>query len=75
MLSRMTPHPLDPLTADELREAVTLLRTAGRLGRRRRLVTMSLEEPPKGVVRGHAPGDPIDRPEAGGGAGAEPDPI
>lgn len=61
MLSRMTLHPLDPLSADELREAVTVLRTAGRLGRRRRLVSLSLEEPPKGVVRGYAPGHPIDR--------------
>jgi primary-amine oxidase len=61
MLSQMTPHPLDPLTAGELRDAVTVLRTDGHLGRRRRLVSLSLEEPAKGIVRGHSPGDPVDR--------------
>ncbi len=61
MLSPMTLHPLDPLTADELREAVTLLKAGGRLGRRRRLVSLSLEEPAKGVVRGFEPGSELDR--------------
>ena len=61
MLSQMTLHPLDPLRAGELRDAVTVLRTDGHLGRRRRLVSVSLEEPAKGIVRGHSPGDPVDR--------------
>jgi primary-amine oxidase len=61
MIARVTAHPLDPLTAEELEHAVRVLRSGGRLGRRRRLVSLALDEPPKGVVRAFQPGDALDR--------------
>jgi primary-amine oxidase len=57
----MAPHPLDPLAPDELGACVSALRGAGKLGRRRRLISLALDEPPKGVVRDYRPGDPLDR--------------
>lgn len=60
----MSQHPLDPLTAEEIRAAVALLRAEQGLGPGVRFVTVALREPPKEVVRGFVEGDPIDR-EAG----------
>ena len=54
-------HPLDPLTADEIRAAVALLRAERGLGAQTRFVTVALREPPKEVVRAFVEGDPMDR--------------
>jgi len=40
-------HPLDPLSADEIRAAVSILRSQGGLGPATRFVMISLAEPPK----------------------------
>jgi len=41
------PHPLDPLSAQEIREAVTILKRSRELGETLRFVMISLHEPPK----------------------------
>ena len=46
----MTAHPLDPLSADELRAAVELLRRECAVGEHDRIVTVTLAEPPKAAV-------------------------
>ncbi len=56
-----TPHPLDPLSARELADAVRALRTAGRLGSSARLTCLRLAEPPKAEVLTWKPGDPVVR--------------
>ncbi len=53
-------HPLDPLTADEIRTAVAILRQARDLTDAL-VVRVFLHEPPKAVVLGFLDGDPIDR--------------
>ena len=62
-VTRVThPHPLDPLTADEMRQVQALL--APRAGRRRpgwRIASIELREPAKEVVRAHRPGEPSSR--------------
>lgn len=60
MLLDMT-HPLDPLTADELRTAVELLRTECGVGDAHRIVSVTLNEPPKADVLAFDPGAPLDR--------------
>lgn len=45
-------HPLEPLTAAEVRLAVSVLRDAGKLTPTTRFVSVSLKEPPKAVVHG-----------------------
>ncbi len=45
-------HPLEPLTSEEVRRAVSLLRDAGRVTPTTRFVSVSLEEPPKALVLG-----------------------
>jgi primary-amine oxidase len=54
-------HPLDPLTADEITEAVTVLRKARALAADVLFVRVFLHEPPKDIVLGFREGDPIDR--------------
>src|SRR4030081_3393233 len=41
------PHPLDPLSADEVRKAATVLKDAREFGPSIRFVMISLAEPPK----------------------------
>ena len=56
------PHPLDPLTADEIRHVQALL--ARERGVRRpewRIGSIELREPAKDLVRAHRPGDPVAR--------------
>lgn len=53
-------HPLDPLTAPEMRQASTLFRGHHR-SRRLRFVSISLREPLKRSVAAFSPGDPIER--------------
>ncbi len=55
------PHPLDALTADEIRAAVALVRADGRLGEDALFSTVTLDEPTRAAVAGHRPGDPVDR--------------
>lgn len=54
-------HPLDPLSADEVRRASRIAREKLRLGPSARFAAIRLHEPEKEVVRGHRPGDPIHR--------------
>jgi primary-amine oxidase len=56
------PHPLDPLTPDEIRHVQALL--AREHGVRRpgwRIASIELVEPAKDVVRAHRPGDEVPR--------------
>ena len=56
------PHPLDPLTADEIRRVTGLLRRERGVARPQwRIAAIELREPAKEVVRGHRPGDPVER--------------
>ena len=54
-------HPLDPLSAEEIRTAVALVRTERRLGPHVRFVTVILHEPAKEVVRSFVRGAAVDR--------------
>ncbi|MHA3703195.1 primary-amine oxidase [Jatrophihabitans sp. YIM 134969] len=54
-------HPLDPLTADEIRTAVGVLRDAGRAGPGWRVGSVEVVEPAKAVVRAYVAGDPVAR--------------
>src|SRR5262245_23437975 len=54
-------HPLEPLTADEVRLAVTLLRDAGKVTPSTRFVSVSLKEPPKDFVHAFTGAGPIRR--------------
>ena len=45
-------HPLEPLSADEVRRAVSILREAGKVTPTTRFVSVSLNEPPKSLVHG-----------------------
>jgi primary-amine oxidase len=54
-------HPLDPLTADEIRTAVSVLRSAGIAGPQARFADVELWEPAKGDVQAFRAGDPIER--------------
>jgi primary-amine oxidase len=54
-------HPLDPLSADEIRTAVRVARTELGLGDTIRFGVVALREPDKDVVLGHRPGDPVSR--------------
>ena len=56
-----TAHPLDPLTADEIRAAVATVKREQHLGARVRFALVTLFEPDKDVVRGFEPGAPIER--------------
>jgi primary-amine oxidase len=56
-----TPHPLDPLTADEFRAAAAILRRDRGVDERWRFASIELREPAKDVVRAFSPGDPIRR--------------
>ncbi|HSU10966.1 MAG TPA: tyramine oxidase, partial [Pseudonocardia sp.] len=56
------PHPLDPLTADEIRQVAALLKRERGVARPQwRIAAIELREPAKKVVRGHEPGDPVER--------------
>ena len=55
------PHPLDPLTEDEVRAATAALRADGRIPSTAVCATVALHEGPKDVVLAHRPGDPVNR--------------
>jgi len=54
-------HPLDLLRGEEVTRAVELLRAAGHLDDRSRIVHVVLDEPEKATVAAHQPGDPVER--------------
>jgi primary-amine oxidase len=54
-------HPLDPLTADEIRHVRDLLGRDHGVGAGWRWASIELREPPKNIALGHRPGDPISR--------------
>lgn len=54
-------HPLNPLSAEEIRAARRIVDENGLLSASVRFVFVALEEPHKSVVQAYAPGDPIDR--------------
>jgi primary-amine oxidase len=55
------PHPLDPLTAEEISLAAAILRRDQGVTDRWRFASIELREPSKQTVRDFAAGDPIDR--------------
>ncbi len=54
-------HPLDPLTASEIRQAVATLRRDRGVGDSWRFASIELREPSKATVRVFSEGDPIHR--------------
>jgi primary-amine oxidase len=54
-------HPLEPLTADEIRTSVKIVRETGRLDESARFATITLEDPPKAKLSSYRPGDPVER--------------
>ena len=54
-------HPLESLTGAEIETAVAVLRESGWLTDAARFAYFGLDEPPKEVVTGFAPGAPVDR--------------
>ncbi len=59
--STPSSHPLDPVTADELRRSRRVIETAGLLQAATRFALVQLVEPPKEDVLAWVPGEPIDR--------------
>jgi primary-amine oxidase len=57
----MSAHPLDPLTAEEIRTAAAVLRREKDVGDRWRFASIELREPAKALAREFAPGDAIAR--------------
>ncbi|MBA3906233.1 MAG: tyramine oxidase, partial [Pseudonocardiales bacterium] len=56
------PHPLDPLTADEIRHVQALLEREREVRRPAwRIASVELAEPSKDVVRAHRAGDAVAR--------------
>lgn len=56
-----TVHPLEPLTVEEVRAAVALVRSQKQVGDRWRFPTVTLQEPHKDTVLAYQPGDECDR--------------
>src|SRR5919197_1719893 len=54
-------HPLDPLTPDEIRAAVDIVRRERGLSESARFAAIRLHEPPKDVVRSVTVGAPLER--------------
>ncbi len=54
-------HPLDPLTADEISQAVAIVRKARAVGDDVLFVRVFLHEPPKEIVLGVEQNEPLDR--------------
>lgn len=54
-------HPMDGLTADEIRSVSDILRGAGKFDGATRVVSMALDEDPKDEVRAWRPGKPFAR--------------
>ena len=59
--TKPTDHPLDPLTADEFRQAAGILRRDRGVGARWRFASIELREPGKDALRVAPPGPPLPR--------------
>jgi primary-amine oxidase len=57
----VTLHPLEPLTEEEIKAAVEIVRTERKLSERVRFVSVNLNEPPKDIVLNFKSGDPVTR--------------
>ncbi len=57
----MAAHPLEPLTADEIRQAAALVRRDQGVTGSWRFASIELKEPPKPTVRAWRAGDPVPR--------------
>jgi primary-amine oxidase len=57
----MPHHPLDPLSADEIRHVATILRRDQGVTARWRIASIELREPSKASVGAHRPGTPVTR--------------
>ena len=57
-------HPMDALTADEIRSAKAMLQKANKLDDGTRFVSLSLDENPKAEVRAWSPEQPFARAHA-----------
>ncbi len=57
----VTAHPLDPLTADEIRAAVTTVRGGGRVGEDALFSLITLDEPTRAELAAHARAEPVER--------------
>ena len=55
------PHPLDPLTADEVARAWSLVRTHDGLGPRVRVISVALAEPLRAALSGPGADHPVER--------------
>jgi primary-amine oxidase len=55
------PHPLEPLSPEEIATAVAIVRSSGKLAPQARFVTVVLHEPPKQAVLEYREGDPVER--------------
>lgn len=55
------PHPLEPLSAEEVERAWRIVVEGERLGARTRAISIALEEPPRGAVLAWEPGDRLER--------------
>jgi primary-amine oxidase len=55
------PHPLDPLTADEIARAGSLARTHDGLGPRVRVISVALAEPLRAALSGPGADHPVER--------------
>jgi primary-amine oxidase len=56
-----TAHPLDALTADEIRGAVSIVRESGRVTEGVLFAMVTLEEPSRETVAAHRTGEPVER--------------
>jgi len=56
-----TTHPHDPLTADEIRLAVSSVRTSGRVPEGVLFATITVDEPDRGELEAFARGERVDR--------------
>ncbi len=54
-------HPLDPLSADEIRQAVAIVKASGHSTETMRFVSVGLREPSKDVIAAFEPGAPVCR--------------
>jgi primary-amine oxidase len=60
-MGAMASHPLDPLTAEEIRQAVQIVRREAGVDDRWRYASIELREPSKRTVAEHRPGGPVQR--------------
>jgi primary-amine oxidase len=58
---KVDPHPLDPLSPDEITSAVKVVRDSNKVDEKAFFPLVALNEPPKSVVSEHRPGDPFPR--------------